>query len=354
MLSKYLQPHIDARNQQIPKSKQAQFLQRLSSLLKEGYTFYASLTMLLPHHVKDNDQAQLKLSTQLKNGDGVTSVLMALGIPKGYLLTTQMAEEHGKLHQAIFGLQAHIAMVDRAKAGLKKVVMYPLFLFAMLTGLFVAFRTYFLPNMKILAASRQSASSSDAVNWTSALLHIPDILLAICLLLLSLMVLYRKRVHRHPAKEQINILKKTPILSKWMKLQWTRSFTQELGTLLASGLSLLLSLEVLKKQQFQPHLQAIAIHIYESISVGESLKQAVLIADCFIDEFPDYIAHGELSGHLDRELLIYSELLNEQMEQTLMKSLSFVQPILFGILAICILAAYLSILLPVYGMIEFI
>ena len=354
MLSKYLQPHINAKNRQIPKSKQAQFLHRLSSLLKEGYTFYASITMLLPHHVKNSHEAQLEISSQLKNGDGVTSVLMTLGIPKGYLLTTQMAEEHGKLHQAIFGLQSHIAMVDRAKAGLKKVIMYPLFLFCTLTGLFVAFRTYFLPNMKILAASRQSASSSDVVNWTSALLHLPDILLALCLFILILAFLYRWRIHRYPTKEQIILLKKTPILSKWMKLMWTRTFTQELGTLLASGLSLLLSLEVLKKQHFQPHLQAIAVHIYESVSVGESLKQAVLLADCFIDEFPAYIAHGELNGHLDRELLIYSELLNEQMEQTLMKSLSFVQPILFGILAICILAAYLSILLPVYGMIEYI
>jgi competence protein ComGB len=68
VLFKYLQPHIDVKNRQIPKKKQAQFLNRLSSLLQEGYTFYASLIMLLPHHVKNSEDAKDILSSQLKNG----------------------------------------------------------------------------------------------------------------------------------------------------------------------------------------------------------------------------------------------------------------------------------------------
>jgi competence protein ComGB len=354
VLYKYLQPRIDHKGRQIPKKKQAQFLKRLSSLLQEGYTFYASLIMLLPHHVKKSKEAQDIMSIQMKNGDGVTSVLQSLGIPRSYLLSIQMAEAHGKLHQALLVLHAHVAMVERAKASLKKVVMYPLFLFTMLAGLFVAFRTYFLPNMKILASSRQGTTSNDTMNVASALLHLPDALLIMCLLFVLVTITFRWNIRKYSFEEQVMKLQKVPLLSKWMKLYWTKTFSQELGTLLASGLSLQLALNVLRQQNFQAYLQVISENIYSSVLIGESLKQAVEISECFIEDFPTYISHGESSGHLAKELLIYSDLLNEQTEASLTKSLSFIQPILFGILAICILAAYLSILLPVYGMIDFI
>lgn len=354
MILKYLQPHIDLKNRQVPSRKQAQFLNRLSTLLMEGYTFYASITMLLPHHVKRSEEAQNKLSFQLKEGDSVTSILITLGIPKRYLLSIQMAEVHGKLHQALLRLHKYIAMIDRAKASLKKVVMYPIFLFSMLAILFSAFRLYFLPNMQLLTASRHASNSSDALFWTNYLLYLPDALVTICAGLVFMGLAFYWSVRRYAVQRQVAILQKSPIVSKWMKLLWTKNFSQELGTLLASGLSLLHALNVLKTQDFQPFIQVIAQSIYSSVVKGETLGQAIQLAECFVDDFPTYISHGEASGHLDRELLIYSDLLNEQLESSLTKWLSVVQPVLFGILAFCILAAYLSILLPVYGMIDFI
>jgi len=208
--------------------------------------------------------------------------------------------------------------------------------------------------MKLLASSRQGTTSTDAMNVTSLLLHLPDVLLSVCLIAIIVAITYRWNVRRHSFELQVIKLQQIPLLSTWMKLFWTKNLSQELGALLASGLSLQLALNVLRKQNFQPYLQVISENIYSSVLLGESLKQAVQLSECFIDDFPTYISHGESSGHLAKELLIYSDLLNEQIEASLTKSLSFIQPILFGILAVCILAAYLSILLPVYGMIDFI
>lgn len=354
MLFKSPPSRIEVKSNYIPKKKQAQFIHRLTTLLSEGYTFYDSLLMLLPHHVKQNDETHYVLETQLKNGEGVTTLLMTLGIPRSYLLSIQMAESHGKLNQALRSLYTHIAMLDRARTSLKKVVLYPVFLFCMLAGLFLAFRIYFLPNMQLLADSRQNSSSAKSLNWTNILLHLPDFLVIFCIVIILIAFLFRWIIQRYSYEHQVKILLKVPILAKWMKLFWTKNFSQELGTLLASGLSLQHALDVLKTQNYQPYLQVISEDIYTSILMGDSLKRAVQLAQCFIDEFPTYISHGEISGHLDRELLIYSELLNEHTETALTKIISFVQPILFGVLAICILAAYLSILLPVYGMIDFI
>jgi len=337
----------------VPKKRQAQFLLRLSALLDEGYTFFSSIMMLLPHHVENVEGASLGVESVLKNGEGVSSVLKRLGIPEPYLLPIEMAETHGRLNKAILTLHRHISMMERTKASFRRILMYPLFLFFLLALLFIAFRTYFLPNMQTLVASRQTSADS-MLDWTTMLLHLPDFLLGFCICLCIIMILTRIFISRKSVENQIYLMIRIPFLSNWMKLIWTRAFSQEAGTLLASGLSLQETLNRLSTQTYQPHLKWISSEINHSVLLGESVEKAVLFRSCFLKEFPMFIAHGEASGHLAKELLIYSDLLTEQLEYDVTRTLAYVQPILFGVLAVCILAAYLSIILPVYGMIDFI
>lgn len=349
-----LESFIDQEKTNVPKKRQAQFLLRLSTLLEEGYTFHTSVIMLLPHHVKKVDEACNQVEILLRNGEGVSAVLQVLGIPKSYLLPIEMAESHGRLNKAVITLYNHISVVERAKASFQRIMMYPMFLFSILALLFIAFRTYFLPNMKSLVASRPHASPNHVLDWTTLLLHLPDFLLGVCVSIMIIFIILRKFVLRKPIRYQIYLLKKIPILSRWMKLTWTRGFAQETGTLLASGLSLQETLIRLTSQSYQPYLKVMSLQVYEFILLGETVEKAVFLTDCFLKEFPAFIAHGEISGHLAKELLIYGELLTEQIELDVMRNLAYIQPILFCVLAICILAAYLSILLPVYGMIDFI
>ncbi|MET1014472.1 MAG: competence type IV pilus assembly protein ComGB [Paenisporosarcina sp.] len=338
----------------IPKRLQSQFLFRLCNLLEEGYNFHTAILMLLPHHVISVPEVSNQIDRTLRNGNGVAEVFLVLGIPKEYLLPIDMAESHGRINVAILTLQKHMSMKERAEASLRKLMMYPLFLFIILACLFIAFRTYFLPNMKTLVASRHSANHDEMLNWTNGLQHLPDMLISLTAGCICMIVIFNKWLKRKPLDIQIKTLIKIPLLSQWLKLTWTRSFAQELGTLLASGLSLLIALDRLMSQTTQPFIQLMSSQIYDSIILGESIEKAVTITDCFLKEFPIFISHGEASGHLAKELLIYSELLTDRIETDVTKKLSLIQPILFGILAICILGAYLSILLPVYGMIDFI
>ena len=111
-----------AKQDQIPKKLQSQFLLRLSNLLDEGYTFHSSLLMLLPYHVKYEHEVSRKINETLRNGDGVVEVFILLGISIDYLLPIEMAESHGRLNIAIGTLQRHISMKELAKTSLKKIL----------------------------------------------------------------------------------------------------------------------------------------------------------------------------------------------------------------------------------------
>ncbi|MFX3674373.1 MAG: competence type IV pilus assembly protein ComGB [Paenisporosarcina sp.] len=354
VISKIPRCSIKHKKSKVPNNKKAQFLIRLSTLLDEGYTFHSSVMMLLPYHVENVKEASGNIDRILRNGEGVSSVLQLLGFPQSYMLPIDMSESHGRLNKAIVTLHRHISMVERAKSSLQQILLYPLFLFSMLAILFIAFRIYFLPNMKLLVASRQHNSTDSLVDLTTSLLHLPDIMLGFCVFLFICIFILRRYIIRKPIQQQIYLIKQIPFFSKWMKLSWTRGFAQETGTLLASGLSLQESLNQLSSQTYQPYLKEISVEIHKSIMLGETVEKAILLTDCFLIEFPTYIAHGESSGHLAKELLIYSDLLTEQIEHDVTRYMAYVQPFLFFVLAICILAAYLSILLPVYGMIKFV
>ena len=52
------------------------------------------------------------------------------------------------------------------------------------------------------------------------------------------------------------------------------------------------------------------------------------------------------------DILLIAELKYQQTQASIKKLLRLVQPILFGVIAVFILIAYLMILLPVYGMMK--
>src|SRR5690606_15017899 len=113
-------------------------------------------------------------------------------------------------------------------------------------------------------------------------------------------------------------------------------------------------LEILKEQQLNKYLNFLSFTIEKKIIYGDSLSNAVQLTGYFFPKFQEFIKHGEKSGYLGREMLIYSDLLDEKMQSLLKTGLTFVQPLFFIFIALSIIAAYISILLPMYNIIEII
>ena len=112
------------------------------------------------------------------------------------------------------------------------------------------------------------------------------------------------------------------------------------------------ALDVLIDQQLDVVLSEIARNVKQRVVFGESFHSASQMTEGLTSQFAAFAKHGADSGHLPKELLIYSEHLGEAIDDKLTRALAMLQPALFGIIAICILAAYLALLVPVYGMMD--
>jgi competence protein ComGB len=329
----------------------AQLLKKLSVLLEEGYTFSDSLFMLMPHHLKHKPEMEEKVKKQLRNGASMTEVLSLLGYPKIYLMTILVAEQYGKTIRVLKTVANQMKKKEENKQRFVKLMTYPIILFFFLIVLFLAFRSYFLPNMSLMMNNQTTEDRFD-LKLSTFFLHLPDLFMILAALLMILLWISVYWLSRKTIDDQIQFILKIPIVNRQFKLHMTRQISYELGGLIESGMSMQDGLHILQKQSLQPYLSEVAEKIKKRIIYGDSLSTAINKEKFFYKGFAEHVLHGEQGGNLGRELQIYSEFLTNRTETNIQRVLALVQPILFVIVALCILGAYLAILLPMYKMMD--
>ncbi|WP_161956380.1 competence type IV pilus assembly protein ComGB [Metasolibacillus fluoroglycofenilyticus] len=329
-----------------------ELIERMSQLLQEGYTFADCITMLLPYHVKDCAYWQELVDDCFQKGQSVTFILRQLGVKSRFLIAIQLAEATGQLANTLQIIAQQMRFQEKMKLRFTKILLYPALLFTFIISLFIAFRLYFLPTIEQMLYSRTIKTENTTIQWTRFFLHVPDYIIISAFCLIVITVIASIYIRHKRVDLQLYILLKIPILSYFWTLLMTRRFARSLGDLLVSGMSLQQSLHYLEQQDLQPQLSYIAKRIGARIIYGDSLAQTVLLIGFFLPRFEQFIEHGEKSGLLGRELLIYAELLDQKLENIIHNTMQLIQPILFLIIAACIIAAYLSILLPMYKMLE--
>lgn len=339
------------RNKKEKVKDVSSLLKRAGILLEEGYTFSEALLMLIPYHVEELETWKERIGQQFHSGSSVADILRHFSVPKHFLILIQIGEENGELAETLIYVSEQMKFYGEIRRKLLKLLVYPAFLIAMMTILFILFRHYFLPNMQQIALSTNSEGLM-GLKWAFILLHFPDFLIGFFIITIFIFACSFHYLRRRKVSEQLHFIMKMPIVNHVYKIVLTRQFSHLLGSLLASGISLQQALSILEQQQLSRHLSHITAMLKQRVIFGDSLSDAVKILQCFTPKFDEFIRHGEQSGYLGREMLIYSDLLNERIQAMLKTFIASIQPFFFIVIALCIVAAYLSILLPMYDLVE--
>ncbi|UPG64537.1 type II secretion system F family protein [Metabacillus endolithicus] len=112
------------------------------------------------------------------------------------------------------------------------------------------------------------------------------------------------------------------------------------------------SLKVFESQNLLPFFKVEAGYLIQQLRAGEQLHH-IIGERCFYEkELSLVILHGQANGQLSRELYTYSQLIIDKLEQKMVKVMAIVQPAIYGFVGIIVLFVYLSMLLPMYKMME--
>lgn len=331
---------------------QTQFLQKISDLLDQGYSLNEAIMFTklhLPMKMKQDIEECVK---KLAEGHSFRSVLASLGFRKSVLSYLYFAEKHGDIK---FALKESSRMLEKKRVHIEKakqVLRYPIFLILLMVIIVYAIQSVIGPQFVQMYESMNITTSFFLMMLLSIFDLLKILMVTVTFFFLLLIPFYYVFFRKYSPTKQQHILLQIPFIRKGLTLYNSYYFSSQISYLLKGGLSIFESLNLFCEQNILPFYQEEAKWLINELKKGERLDEILVRRPFFERELAAVVHHGQAIGKLDRELYTYSQMLIDRLENKMIKWISLIQPIIFLTIGILVLAVYLSIILPMYQIME--
>lgn len=143
------------------------------------------------------------------------------------------------------------------------------------------------------------------------------------------------------------VLMHTPVLGTFVRKLALSRFAKVMSLILASGLDLLRSLDLMQGVVGNAVVAGQIALIRQRVATGESLRQAFEDADVFPPLMQRLVAVGEKTGSLDTSLKQASDYLDREVPRDLKKAFTIFEAVIIAVLGVMVCVAALSLLMPI-------
>ncbi|WLR43922.1 competence type IV pilus assembly protein ComGB [Bacillus carboniphilus] len=329
---------------------QQQFLERVCSLLKKGYTLPEAIRLLSVSMSKSKKGDLKKCLYWMSQGEAIRTCLERIKFSPDVLSYLYFAEKHGDL---VFALKESTKMIERKIIQIEKVKQigrYPLFLLFFMSIILFMIQSFIMPQFEQVYQTMNIEPSLGIQSLFIFFFVMNKSIYIVAFTGGAFLFYYKFLFKRKTAVQQATILLKIPLVKTITRRFISYYFSIQMSSLLTNGFSIYESLHLFKQQSILPLFQDIAKVIIKKLRNGEKLEVVVENSPYFDHELAIVIGYGQANSQLNRELYTYSQLLIEQTEGRFEKWSAFFQPILFIGLGAIVLMVYLSLMMPMYQM----
>lgn len=303
-----------------------------------GFQLQAALKFMQQVLPKQQNQIQ-DIVSQIESGQAFGQAIMA-HVATDIALQLQLAETHGSLSDAIIAVATTLRLQVQQLGQLKRLLQYPLFLLIMLGGMAIAIRTYLLPE---LATWQNNLQATNGRPWSFYVL---------CgvggILLLTAAGLGVQWYRKCSPLQRIMWLMRIPVVRGLIRQHQGYQFSQNLSLLMQSGHSIQQVSQLYVAQPEQSFLaefgQLMQAHLAQGYDVPSFIQKVTFLPD----ELALFFVRGKTNAQIALDLRAYSQIAFQRLTTTYNRLLGIVQPILFTLIAVAIVAIYASMLLPMY------
>jgi general secretion pathway protein F len=320
----------------------------LHVLLRAGLPLYDSLLTLREKYDRTKAASLLlNLCDRVKEGQHLSEALEVYPrvFDPVYLAMVKAGEETGSLTRSFAELSKLISRTERLKKKLSSAMIYPLFL-AVFCAIVIGVLLFFLiPSMQELFEGRYLHPLTQTVLSISLFLNGHALLFFSSLLLLILFITFwMKQKKGKIFREKLYL--KLPLLKRLVIEAVMTRFCRVFSVLLHGGLSLLDSLKLAKlvmhHSLFEKGISQAEAKVIEGHRLSEQLKKNPLFPLLVIR----MMAIAEESGEMSKMVEHIGEIYEEDLERSLTRLTSFLQPIILLFLGVVVAIILLSVLLP--------
>jgi type IV pilus assembly protein PilC len=190
------------------------------------------------------------------------------------------------------------------------------------------------------------------VNLSTALRFLAPALLV---LLIAGSVTWAKVRHAERVRQFVDPLKlKTPIFGSLFQKVAISRFSRNLGTMLASGVPILQSLEIVGDTAGNVVIRAAAVSVQDSVRRGESLAGPLAAHKVFPPMVVQMLAVGEDTGAIDTMLAKVSDFYDAEVEATTEALTSLIEPLMIAVLGTIIGGMIIALYMPIFNIFDLI
>lgn len=339
----------------VSSSEKVMFSKELATLISAGIPIAQSMHILEEQvESKTMKKTVTEIASDIEGGFSLSSAMEKHRRIFGplYVSMLKAGEVSGTMDQTLEKMADEIEKDHELVAKIRGALAYPSVIMIAMVVIVIYMVTSIIPQI----ASVFTEMGGDLPWSTRFLMSLSDAFrsygLAIIVGIVAFVVGFKRLLKANKKARYIwhSILIKIPILGKTARKINVARFTRTLGSLLASGVTIIESLQItadtITNEVFKKEILDAAKKVEDGSSVAEPLKKSKI----FPKMVPHMIAVGEETGSLDKTLLKVTEFYDKEIDNTLKNLSSILEPIIMIIIGLGTGFIVISVITPIYQM----
>jgi type IV pilus assembly protein PilC len=161
-----------------------------------------------------------------------------------------------------------------------------------------------------------------------------------------------KRIYKTNKGKYIidDMLLKLPVVGILIKKVAVANFTRTMGTMLASGVSILEALDIVARTSGNAIVEEAVLDVKDAISEGRTMAEPLVESGVFPTMVCSMISVGEQTGALESMLTKIADFYEEEVDQAVENLTSLIEPFMLVFLGVVIGGLVVSMYLPIFQM----
>lgn len=266
--------------------------------------------------------------------------------PEFFRSMIYVGEISGNLELVLTNLADYYQKEAELNRKVKSALAYPIIMGVLLVAVVLLFLLFIIPQFETTIAMmdiKEMNGITTAVFATSRWVRANGLYLLYAIVIIVAVIFFGLRTEK--GKYTMDVIKyKMPIIKRVQIDMVASKFTKATGLLLSSGMNLVDALDVVQNLLGNRYAAKIFKNVIEDVRRGASLTFAMSCYNIFPQILIQMVSTGESSGELDEVLIRTQNYFDQQVEVSILKATSLIQPILLavmgGVIALMFIAVY--------------
>lgn len=262
-------------------------------------------------------------------------------------------EVGGILDEVLLRVSEYMEKADALRRKIKGAMMYPIVVLTVALAATAVLMIVVIPQFVSMFESsgvQLPIPTQIVVGLSKFLQHNILIIIIVCI---GLFIIY-KRYYATDKGEQVvdNFKLHMPVIGDLVRKSSVARFSRTLGTLLASGVSILEALEITARTAGNRILQDALMEARSSIGGGDTITAPLEAADVFPPMVMQMVNVGEQTGELDKMLGKIADYYDDEVDAAVDALTSIIEPLIIVYLGVVIGGMVMAMYLPMFDMMK--